>query len=183
MIAMYGLLAISLTFQHTLTEKIRNKVRGAQKVTLSILGSAGLGVLLLLLASRQIVTSTLFFAEVFSISPFLVSLLVVAVGTNIPEISIIFRALLAGKSEIALADYLGSASANTLLFGVFTVLHGRSFTLPGNLSVSLVFLLCSLVLFFVFSRSRNTLSRREGVALLLMYAVFVFWEIWQTAGA
>lgn len=177
-VMLYVTLAAVITFRQSVFEKMQQVVSRNKPVGVSALGNIGLGVLVLIVASRQIVTSTLFFAEAFSISPFIVSMLLVAIGTNIPEISIIFRALLAKKVDIALADYLGSASANTLIFGLLTILNGVGFDLPGQSLLRFWFLAVGLTLFFFFARSRDTLSRKEGSVLFLMYGVFIAYEIW-----
>jgi cation:H+ antiporter len=136
----------------------------------------GAGVVLLVLASSQVVQSTLFFGSFFTISPFFISLLIVSLGTNIPELAIIVRSVFEKKSELALADYLGSASANTLLFGLMTLMYGKTVVLPNHFVQRFVFLSLGLILFYIFARSKNTISRRESVLLLLCYLAFVLFE-------
>lgn len=135
------------------------------------------GVIVLYFASQQIVNSTLLFASFVHISPFLMSLLVVSLGTNIPELSIIFRAVLQRQNDVALADYLGSASANVLLFGVLTLLHGQDVILPSHTIHRLIFLVCGLIIFFFFARSRKTISPKESIFLLFCYVLFLILEI------
>lgn len=180
LVALYGTLAASLTFKHTLHDHVKRLTQKRNKVTVATLGTVAFSVLVLFAASRQVVDSTLFFATHFELSPFAVSLVLVALGTNIPELSIVFRAVLAKRSDIALADYLGSASANTLLFGVLTILHGESFALPGALLQRLLLMIVSLSIFYAFARSKDTLSRREGGALLLLYFMFIAFEVWES---
>lgn len=135
------------------------------------------GVVILYVASQQIVNSTMLFATYVHVSPFLMSLLVVSLGTNIPELSIIFRAAIQRQNDIALADYLGSASANVLLFGVLTIIYGQDIVLPSHSLHRLIFLVCGLVIFFIFARSRKTISQQECVLLLFCYVLFLILEI------
>ncbi len=135
------------------------------------------GVALVFISSHIIVDKTISFAEIFRISPFYISLLALSLGTNLPELSIAVRAIALKKKAIAFGDYLGSAAANVLLFGMFTLLNiGEVLTVNG-FYVMFAFMFSALTLFYFFSKSKNTLSRGEGLILLGIYAVFVFSEI------
>lgn len=177
MIALYIGLFLSFSFQESLVEKLEEAMVRRTKKSLSMIFKIVVGVAILLFASNQIVNSTLFFSDLWKISPFFVSLIVIAIGANVPELSIIFRSVLNGKKDIALADYLGSAAANTFLLGVFTVLRGSTLELPNHVLQRFFFLLVGLVLFFFFARSRNTISRKESALLLLLYLSFLVFEL------
>lgn len=177
LILLYLSLFVMFSFKQSFFEKIKTGIISRKKNSMGHLFKIVLGVSILIGASNQIVNSTLFFADMFKISPFFVSLIVVALGTNIPEISIVFRSVLSGKKDIALADYLGSASANTLLLGIFTLMHGETIQLPNHFFQRFSFLAVGLILFFFFARSRNTLSRKESAILLSLYLGFIMFEM------
>lgn len=177
LILLYLSLFVMFSFKQSFFEKIKTGIISRKKNSMRHLFKIVLGVSILIGASNQIVNSTLFFADMFKISPFFVSLIVVALGTNIPEISIVFRSVLSGKKDIALADYLGSASANTLLLGIFTLMHGGTIQLPNHFFQRFSFLAVGLILFFFFARSRNTLSRKESAILLSLYLGFIMFEM------
>jgi len=177
LILLYSSLFIFFSFKQPLWEKVKNGlVHKKKKLSLLVLKIIA-GILTLVAASHQIVRSTLYFADVLAISPFFVSLIVVSLGTNIPEISIIFRSVLNHKKDIALADYLGSASANTLLLGIFTLMYGKTIQLPNHFFQRFAFLALGLVLFFFFARSRNSLSRNESAILVALYLGFICFEM------
>lgn len=177
LILLYCSLFIFFSFKQPLWEKVKNGLVNQKKKLSFLVLKILIGILILVAASQQIIRSTLYFADVLAISPFFVSLIVVALGTNIPEISIIFRSVLHHKKDIALADYLGSASANTLLLGIFTLMYGQTIQLPNHFFQRFAFLTLGLVLFFFFARSRNSLSRRESVILFCLYLGFICLEI------
>lgn len=177
LIFLYGLLFLFFSFKQTLAEKIHTKIKKKREFRLHDFFKIIVGVVLLVFASNQIIKSTLFFADLWSISPFFVSLVVVSVGTNIPEISLVFRSIMHRKKDIALADYLGSASANTLLFGVFTLIYGKPISLPNPSMQRFIFLTVGLVLFFFFSKSKNRLSWKECFVLLCGYCMFIWLEL------
>lgn len=135
------------------------------------------GTLIVFFASGLIVDKTILFSKVFAISPFLISLLALSIGTNLPELSLAVRAVRMGKKEVALGDYLGSAAANTLFFGLLTLANGKEVVVSNNFSSTPIFIFLGLGLFFYFSRSKNDISQKEGMTLLLVYIFFVFFEV------
>lgn len=177
MLGLYCALFIFLMRKRSLIEKFTSMFVKKKVVYLPLLGKIAVGVVLLFIASHQIVDSTLFFARLMGVSPFFVSLLLISLGTNIPEFTIIIRSVFDKQNEVAFADYLGSASANTLLFGIFTLVYGKTIFLPGNFLQRCIFLVLGILLFFVFARSRNSLSRFECFVLLGCYFIFLFLEI------
>lgn len=181
LIILYSSLFVILSKKQHIFDKLKKAIVKKKKAGLSHLIKIVLGVIILVSASHQIVNSTLFFADAFKISPFFISLIVVALGTNIPEISIVFRSVLSKKKDVALADYLGSASANTLLLGFFTLLYGKTIFLPNHFFQRFSFFGIGLVLFFFFARSRNVLSRKESFALILLYVCFIVFELFLIA--
>lgn len=177
LILLYFTLFLFFSFKQPLLEKIKQGLTKKKKKGAILFAQMALGIGILVVASNQIVDSTLYFAEILRISPFFVSLIVVSLGTNIPEISIVFKSVISKKKDVALADYLGSASTNTLLLGVFTLMYGKTIQLPNHFFQRFAFLAIGLVLFFFFARSKNTLSRKESSLLFLLYIAFVVFEL------
>lgn len=136
-----------------------------------------IGIILVFVSSNVIVDKTVYFGEVFSISEFYIGLLIIALGTNIPEISIATRSILSGKTEVAMGDYLGSASANTLLFGAFTLLNNGEVLTVNNFFITFLFIATALTLFFIFSVTSKYISRPYGLLLLIIYVAFVYFEL------
>lgn len=133
--------------------------------------------LIIFLVSRHIVTETVYFSSQLKISEFIISLVVLSIGTNLPEISLAVKSIVNGKNEVALGDYLGSAAANSLLFGVFTLFNGSRVYL-SIYSFRIMFLtLLGLGAFFIFARSKRDISKKEGLILLSIYLLFIVWQI------
>lgn len=177
LIVLYIMLLLFFSFKQSIPETIKSKMKKKKKFKGSDFLKVIVGMGLLVLCSNRIVDSTIYFAQLWHISAFFVSLVIVSVGTNLPELALAFRSILKGKKEIALADYLGSASANTFLFGVFTLLHGKPISLPTPFMQQFVFLVIGLVLFFFFARSKDRLSWKECVVLFGGYLFFVWLEL------
>lgn len=134
------------------------------------------GIGIVFVSSHLIVQNTLYFAEVLNVSVFYLSIVVVSLGTNLPELSLAIRSVLGGTRDIAMGDYLGSAATNTLLFGIFTILAGGVATVQSFL-ITFLFVFLALLLFYFFSGSKSSISRREGFFMILGYIGFVLYEV------
>lgn len=136
-----------------------------------------IGIGIVFVSSNVIVDKTLFFADYLNVSAFYIGLIVISLGTNLPELSLAIRSVILGKKDVAMGDYMGSAAVNTFLFGLFTLLHNGEVITVTNFVVTFFFISIALVLFYVFSRSKNTISRKEGAILFALYIVFVSVEL------
>ncbi|HYE59802.1 MAG TPA: sodium:calcium antiporter [Candidatus Kapabacteria bacterium] len=128
---------------------------------------------LIFVSGRFLVTEAVYFSHAFHIPPSFIGLLIISLGTNMPELVIAIRAIMEKRKSIAFGDYIGSAAFNTLTLGVLSLANGR-FTMDrhGLLSTS-IFFSVGLALFFLFSRSKHTISRFEGLLLAAVYLTFV----------
>lgn len=134
----------------------------------------GIGVVLL--SSQVIVAKTVVIASAVGLPLLFVSLILLSVGTNLPELSLALRSVVEGKKDVAFGDYMGSAAVNTLFMGIFGLMTGRV-VLEGHFWIIGVFMLGGLGGFYKFIRSKNELSRREGAVLLVGYVLFCIWEL------
>ncbi|MEX2007198.1 MAG: hypothetical protein WD992_00295 [Candidatus Levyibacteriota bacterium] len=136
-----------------------------------------IGIGMLFAASNVIFDKTLYFSAVFNISAFYISLIAVSIGTNIPELSLAVRSAISGKKDVAMGDYLGSAAANTLLFGMFTLLSGGEIITVNNFFITFGFIVGALSLFYLFFHRRNYISRNNGILLFGVYILFVAFQL------
>jgi cation:H+ antiporter len=137
-----------------------------------------LGVILIAVSSFILVEKTVYFANLVGLSPFIISFIIVALGTNLPEIVLAFRAISSGKKDIALGDFLGSAVANCLIMGILIIINQRDILIPTNFLLQFIFLFGGIAVFYYFTRSSRNISRREGLVLLTLYIIFLVVQIW-----
>lgn len=135
------------------------------------------GTAIVYFSSETLVEKTIYFAALMHAPTFLVSLFILSIGTNVPELAIAVNSLAQKKPEIALGDYIGSAAFNIFLLGVFSLVSG-TFTLDTNhFGMMLPIVAIGFLLFFFFSKSHNKLSFWEGVAILMVYFTYVLVQI------
>lgn len=130
------------------------------------------GASLIFASSRMVVAETEYFSQALGLSEFFISLMVISIGTNLPELSLIVRSLFMKSNQVAFGDYLGSASFNSFLYGILSLWYGKPIFLHNNYAISLVFLVVGLVLFYVFAKSKHTISKSEAFVLFSLYLVF-----------
>ncbi len=132
---------------------------------------------MIFVASRQLVETTEFFAQLLNAPPYIIGLIVLGIGTNTPEFTIAITSILHKRKEVAFGDYVGSAAANTMLFGVFSIFTDTVTIQNGNFFLTFVIFTVGMIFFYIFSRSGREITRQEGYMLLLIYVVFVVMEV------
>jgi cation:H+ antiporter len=135
----------------------------------------GLGIVLI--SINLIVNKTMYFADIFNISAFYIGLIVIALGTDLPELTLAVRSVISGKKELAMGDYLGAAAVSTFLFGLFTILHNGEVITVNNFFITFIFIATALGLFYFFSLTKNCISRNNGLILIGVYVLFVILEL------
>ncbi|MCS7093173.1 MAG: hypothetical protein NZL96_01940 [Patescibacteria group bacterium] len=132
---------------------------------------------IIFVASSFIVNQTIEYGRILKIPLFIISIVILAIGTNLPEISLAIRSVFLSKKEVALGDYLGSAAANTLIFGLLVLINGARIYI-GNYSLKILLLnLFGLGIFYFFSQSRKEISRKEGQILMSIAFLFILVEL------
>ncbi len=135
---------------------------------------AGMG--MLFYASNLLVDQTVILGEQLNTSAFIISLLVISIGTNIPELSIAIRAVMARKNDIALGNYIGSSALNTLTIGVLTLANQNSIVLGQQPALGFATFIVGLGIFLHVAKSKREVSRLEGMMLMAVYILFILLE-------
>lgn len=137
----------------------------------------GIGVGVMFFSSRFIVTSAEAIMGILSIAPLLFGLFFLSFGTNLPELALAFESIRYRRREIAFGDFLGSAAANTLILGILGLVVPFGGAGSGRLLGALL-LLGSVTVYFLWAiSSGRTITRKEGVGLLVFYLLFVGYEL------
>ena len=96
----------------------------------------------------------------------------VGIGTSLPEIAVSLSAVRGGNPEIAVGNVLGSNVFNTFaVMGVSSLIE--PIAVPADVrTFALPVMVVATVLYFFITQDRE-ITRWEGAALLLLYAVFL----------
>lgn len=136
---------------------------------LRILGGAAI----IFFSGYVLVSEAVYFANTLGAPASLIGLILLSIGTNVPELGIALQAILKRHKDVALGDYLGSASANTVIFSLLVLSTGGFALEATEFRTAFVLLAGGLATFYFFARSNHRLSRKEGVILLFFYAAFL----------
>lgn len=133
-----------------------------------------LGMTGLYFGGEFIVSSATKLASNWGLSEVVIGILVVALGTSLPELATSVVASFKGNADMAIGNIVGSN-----IFNVFLVL-GTSATIspivfnPGiNLDLGVAFLATLLLFIFVFTGKGRKVDRIEGSIFLLLYIGYV----------
>jgi cation:H+ antiporter len=181
---LYLVLVFAVQRRWTVTETVEEAVEEVEKrlthhrrATIIDLLKISTGAVIIFLAGKVLVDEAVFFSGLLRVPSSFIGLLVLSIGTNVPELSIALRCVLGKQKHIAFGDYMGSAAANTLVLGLLALVNGSFFVEASEFIPTVVFMLPGFLLFYRFSQSQSSLSRREGVVLLSLYALFVLSQI------
>lgn len=144
------------------------------------------GIALIVLGANYLTEGAATLARRLGLSPLMVGLTIVAFGTSAPELVVSLTSALAGKSDIALGNVVGSN-----VFNVFAIAGVTALIAPLTITKSTIrkeiplMVLASLVLcFMVFDKElsglvgvENVISRGEGLVLLCFFSIFLSYTI------
>ena len=137
-----------------------------------------LSVPILLFAAYLMVVSVTNISQEFGIPEFLIGIFVIGIGTSLPELSIGIRSVKSDRDGVSLGDLFGSAVMNsTLILGIVSLIEPIYLTAYNNYIVTGIFTVFVILLAFMFLRKKSSITRKEGIILLIVYAAFVTTQI------
>jgi len=142
------------------------------KNILYLLGS----MLILLIGAHFTVTSATALATLLKINPLLIGMLVVGVGTTLPELFFSLKAVKKQDDDLAIGDILGTVLADaTIVVGIVALINPFSF--PSKIIyITGLFMVGASIITLYFMRSGQTLSKKESYFLFMYWLVFVLSE-------
>jgi cation:H+ antiporter len=135
-----------------------------------------LGLVGLVIGSNLFVDHASSLALALGISEGVVGLTVVAGGTSLPELATSVVAARKGQSAIAIGNVIGSNVFNILLILGLTATISP-LQIEGITTIDMAVMLLSVILVWLFSRTRYTVERWEGGLLLVIYIGYLVWLI------
>ena len=125
----------------------------------------GLG--LVLVGSHFLVMSAVHLAEMIGISEWVIGVTIVAAGTSAPEFATSLVAALKGHHEISVGNLIGSDIFNMYgVLGLAAMLRGLKVEIGAQ--SNLIVLIIMVVVVMIFMRTGWRISRKEGVALVII---------------
>jgi len=109
--------------------------------------------------------------------PIMIGLFFLALGTSLPELVFSIKSMTKNHPEFALGDLMGSVVNNsTLVLGVTAMICPITANFFLFLT-SAVFMILATILFAAFIRSGEKFTYLEGIALIIVYILFILVEL------
>ncbi|MFW5853341.1 MAG: sodium:calcium antiporter [Patescibacteria group bacterium] len=132
------------------------------------------GALLLLLAAQGIVSSAFFMATALGLPVVLIGLLVVGLGSAMPQLYFAVRSACYGHTNLILGNLMGSVIIpSSLVLGTVTFIQPIDGELFEFFVISRFFLILAILSFLVFTWTGKKIDKKESWFLLLVYLTFV----------
>ncbi len=134
----------------------------------------------LFLSSRFVIEYASSIGEALNIPDVLLGVFLLSVSTTLPELTFGVLSVLRGHKSMSVGNQAGTIITNsTLILGIVALIS----PIVANqlvFFVSALFLVFSAVLFVTLSKSGKRLDTTEGIALILLYVLFLIIELYFT---
>jgi cation:H+ antiporter len=136
-----------------------------------------ISVTFLLLSSKYVVHYGTAVAGSLLVPPILVGLILISLGTSLPELVFQIQSVLKGHSELGLGEVIGSVVANsTLVLGVTALIY----PITANFFLFIIgagFMIVVTFLFGTFVEIGEKFHWKEGLVLIMLYILFLIVEL------
>lgn len=133
-----------------------------------------LGFIMIIFAAEGAVRSASFFAENLGLPLVLIGIVITGLGSAIPEIYFTIAAARKKQNWIVLGELMGSIIVlSTLVLGIVAVLRPIQVQDFSPYAIARIFLVVAATFFFIFIRTNKTLTKKESLALVAVYIVFI----------
>ncbi len=140
-------------------------------------GKLFLSLALLLFSSEMIISASNSFATSIGIPVFIISLILLSIGTSLPELVFSLKSIKNGEPKIFFGNLLGSTIVNsTLIIGVASVIHPIKIDSFVNYTNAIITFFVIFLTFWMFIKTKHRLDRWEASILILMYILFIVLE-------
>lgn len=137
-----------------------------------------LGLVLLLAGGQGIVMSAMFFSKTLNVAVGIIGIFAVAIGTCMPETFFSLHAARNRGDWMILGTQMGNVVVtSTMVLGIVSLIHPINVGNFAPFAVTRIFLFISMVLFFIFLKTNQKITKNEGLILIGVYVLFLITEI------
>ena len=123
-------------------------------------------------SSDLIVDNALSLAERLRVSPKIITMIAVVVGTSLPELVMTVTSAKRGEFDLAIGNIVGTYIFNIcIVLGLPILIYGDLELVDFNFIDIFVVLLSSFLL-YIFARSEKEISKKEGIIMLFVFCCY-----------
>lgn len=128
--------------------------------------------IVIIYSSDLIVDNALSLAERIHVSPKIITMIVVVVGTSLPELVMTVTSAKRGEFDMAIGNIIGTNIFNIcIVLGLPILIYGDLELVDFNFIDIFVVLLSSFLL-YLFARSEKEISKKEGIIMLVVFCCY-----------
>ena len=128
--------------------------------------------IVIIYSSDLIVDNALSLAERIHVSPKIITMIAVVVGTSLPELVMTVTSAKRGEFDMAIGNFIGTNIFNIcIVLGLPILIFGDLELVDFNFIDILVVLLSSFLL-YLFARSEKQISKKEGIIMLVVFCCY-----------
>lgn len=136
-----------------------------------------MGIVVLLVSANAIVRIAEALAASLNIPLFLIGLVLVSLGTTLPELAFSIKSLQSDEPSMFFGNALGSVIANsTLILGIAAMIYPIDIPALNEYLIAVAAFVVIFLLFWLFIKTKLTLTRLEAGTLLALYIAFIVLE-------
>ena len=132
----------------------------------------GLGLVLVIVGAHFSVESASSIAKSFGISEWIIGIVMVSLGTSLPELTVSISAALKGKVDMAIGNIIGSNMANTtVVLGAAALVKPLSIDASAYIFDLATMLVATLILVFI--TANKLYNKSAGISLIIILGLFL----------
>ena len=134
-----------------------------------------ISIFLIIISSNMLVDNAVIIAKQLDISQKIITMVVIAIGTSLPELVMTIRASKHQEYDMAIGNIIGTNIFNIcIVLGLPIVIFG-GIKIVDFRSIDMLVILLSTILFYLFSKSDKKLTKIEGLIMLIVFICYYFY--------
>lgn len=131
-----------------------------------------IGLIGIILGSDMVVNNASTIAKTLGVSERIISLTIIAFGTSLPELVTSIVSSKKGEQDLLIGNIIGSNIFDIcLVLGIPVAIFG-TITPQSFQNIDLIMLIVSSLILFFFSTTNKTITRLEGIIMLMIFAAY-----------
>lgn len=149
-------------------EMDENEIFSWSKVSIILIA----GLLLVVGGAHFTIESATSIAKSFGISEWVIGIVMISLGTSLPELTVSIAAATKGKVDMAIGNIIGSNMANTtVVLGAAALVNPIQINIPSNLFDIATMIVATLILVFI--TANKLYNKSAGISLIIILGLFL----------
>jgi cation:H+ antiporter len=137
-----------------------------------------IGIILVVFSSTFIVENTIQLAEILEVDPFLISVILVGLGTSLPELVVSLKSARKGEPDVSLGNVIGSNVTDLLLATGLAAIIAESLQVDSNvLLIDIPFAFGASSIFLLLAWKKLKIDKSLSILMTCLFVSFIVLKI------